>query len=101
MAQITGTVTIYYTYYLMDEVSDGDFLPNDTVTETHENLTPLEAAAIIIGEGLSFEATGSDWAADPDGSYAVDYAIGRECKASAHLSGFPERITAAIMRKVG
>ena len=36
-----------------------------------------EAVDVITREGLTFTATGADWAANPDGSVIVDYASWR------------------------
>jgi hypothetical protein len=96
-----GTLTIHRTYFLLDDVVDGDHPRNDTTTDIHENVTAKEAADILIREGLSFAATGTDWAADPDGSYTVNYAAGRQCETSGHLSDFDPRLVAAIIRRVG
>ena len=96
-----GTLTIYRTYFLEDDIVDGDYPRDDTETEIHAGIGAAEAAHLIELEGLSFAATGNDWAADPDGSYVVDYHTGKRCETSAHLDGFPERVVSAIIAKVG
>jgi hypothetical protein len=104
MTKHLGTVTIHRTYFLEDDIVDGDF-PRDDVRETvYDNVDAVEAARIVQDEGLSFYATSSEsprWASDPDGSYVTDYYRGERCETSAHLSGFPVRLLDAIVRRVG
>lgn len=78
------------------ETFDAEFFggePYETVTEW--------AVRIIRQEGLTFEATGSDWAANPDGSTIVDYMAGEREEVSAHLSGFTEWQESTIHTVVG
>jgi hypothetical protein len=96
-----GTLTIHRTYFLLDDVVDGDFPRDVTATDVYSSVTAKEAADILIREGLSFDATGNDWAADPDGSYVTNYATGQRCETSGHLSDFDPRLVAAIIRRVG
>lgn len=96
-----GTVTIYRTYFLEDEIFEGDIPRDDVSTEVREDLTAREAADLLIAEGLSFAATGSEWAADPDGSHVTNYRTGERVETSGHLSGFHPRVVSAIIEKVG
>lgn len=96
-----GTVTIHRTYFLEADIVDGDYPRDDVTTEVHDGLTAREAADLLTREGLSFQATGNDWAADPDGTYISNYATGERVETSGHLSGFPDRVTAAIIETVG
>lgn len=96
-----GTVTIHRTYFLEEDVYDGDFPRDDTRTDVHDEITAREAATLIEREGLSFAATGNTWAADPDGSRITNYATGQRVEVSAHLSEFPERVANAIIEVVG
>jgi hypothetical protein len=96
-----GTLTIYRTHFLEDDIVDGDFPRDDTTMDVYSNVTAKEAADVLIREGLSFDATGNDWAADPDGSYVTNYATGQRCEISGHLSDFDPRLVAAIIRRVG
>jgi hypothetical protein len=96
-----GNVTILSQYYYLDTVKDGGVEYHREFESVYHAVGLSEAARIIEREGLSFSATGSDWAADPDGSYAVNYATGEECETSAFLSGFSDRAISAIIRKVG
>lgn len=109
---MSGTVKIIETRFTEDEIAvrneHGDVewyadVPYDDehMRETeYDDLTAREAADLIRRRGLTFEATGNDWAADPDGSYISDYATGERTETSAHLSGFPDRVLNAIMTAV-
>lgn len=101
MPKLTGKLTIHKVYYLSETIQDGDFATDHTNTEVYEDIHATEAAAILNRLGLSFQATGNSWAADPDGSYTVNYGTGMECQTSGHLDGFADRLVAAIMAKVG
>ena len=95
-----GVVTFHRTHFLESDIWEGDFPRDDTRTTVHDDLSASEAARLIRQEGLTFEASGGGWAADPDGSRIVDYATGERVEESAHLSGFPDRVAAVIMRSV-
>jgi hypothetical protein len=103
MTRKLGTLTIYRTRYLLDDVVDGDFPRGDwnTDTTTLTEVSASEAARIISDAGLSFAASGGSWASNPDGSYTSNYATGEETEESAHLSDFPDRLVNAIIQKVG
>jgi hypothetical protein len=107
-----GTVTIHELRFTEDEIAVLDESGNvswytdppqdeDHLTTTvHEGISAREAAALIKAEGLTFSATGNDWAANPEGSYVSNYATGERCETSAHLSGFPDRVVNAIIEAV-
>jgi hypothetical protein len=106
-----GTVTIHEVRYLEDECAlldehgnvEGYEIPYDdahTTTTVYDELTAREAADRIRREGLTFAATGNDWAANPDGSYISNYGTGERCETTAHLSGFHPRVVDAIMQAV-
>ncbi len=99
-----GTVTIHETRFLEPDDPDtwaGPDYQNDTETTIYTDVSASEAARILERHGLSFEATGNAWAADPDGSYIINYATAERIETSGHLDGFPARVLGAIMRKVG
>ena len=96
---MSGTLTIHRTFFLESDIADGDYPRDDIVTDVWEDVSASEAAGILERQGLSFAATGSDWAADPDGSYITDYRTGQRCETSGHLSGFHPRVHAAIMER--
>lgn len=110
---MSGTVKIYAQRWTEDEIAvrdeDGNVswyadppCDDEHVTvEEYDELTAVEAAERIRREGLTFAATGTDWAADPDGSYISNYATGERIAKTAHLSGFHPRVVAAIIERVG
>jgi len=101
MTAMRGTVTIHRTRFLESDVWEGDYPRDDVRTDVYDDMTAIEAANLLKREGLSFDATGADWAADPDGSYISDYGTGERTETSGHLSGFHPRVAAAIIRAVG
>lgn len=96
-----GTVTIRRLYYLEDDIRDGDVPRDDERVETYDELTAHDAVDLIMREGLTFAATGNDWAANPDGSRIVDYATAKREETTAHLAGFSPRVLDAIKEVVG
>ena len=108
-----GTVTIHELRFTEDEIAvldetgstswyaDPPVDEDHLTTVVHEGLTAREAANLIRSEGLTFSATGNEWAASPDGSYVSNYGTGERCETSAHLSGFPDRVLDAIIEVVG
>lgn len=98
-----GTVKIIRVRYLEDDVYEGS-LPFEAYRDAdvvEVDCSAAEAARLIGDAGLSFAATGTDWAANPDGSYVSDRATGERVDETAHLSGFHPRVLAAIIAKVG
>lgn len=97
-------VVIYSVQYREDDVVDGD-VPRDDVTTTIydcDDEDPVEhAIRIIRQEGLSFAATGRDWAADPDGSHLIDYREGIRVEVTAHLHGWNDEDVRTIIDRVG
>jgi hypothetical protein len=93
-------VKVYTLAYLPEDVYDGD-IDADSTEESYFVDDVDEAVKIISGFGLSFEASGSDWAADPDGSYTSNYGTGEEISRSAHLMYFTAAQERAIIARVG
>lgn len=105
-----GTLTIHRTRFLESEVEirdeDGDVvdlvdIPHDddhTTAEVWEagELAAAEVVQLIRREGLTFEASGGAWAADPDGSSIINYGTGEREEVTAHLAGWPPRVVVAI-----
>lgn len=73
----------------------------NAVEETHECDQISEAVAVIQREGLTFSATGNEWAAHPDGSQIVDYATAEREEVSAHLVNVRPRDARVIQHLVG
>ena len=101
------TVRITRVRFLEDDVFEGD-LPREAyetaVSEDYDfdREDAVEGAVRLIQrEGLTFSATGNDWAGDPDGSTIVNYATAEREEATAHLIGFTADETAAIIEAVG
>lgn len=95
------TVTFHHIHFLEDDIHDGDFPRDDTRTEVFHADDVEEAAKWIEAEGLTFAATGNEWAADPDGMRIVNYATGEMVESSAHLSGCDDSDIAAVIAIVG
>jgi hypothetical protein len=99
-----GTVKVITVSFLEDEVFEGD-IPRECFenarTEEYECDDFEEAVRVFEREGLSFAATGNDWAADPDGSRIVNYATAERHEVSAHLDGFSDAYVRAIIAYVG
>jgi hypothetical protein len=101
---MTNTVRIIRVTFLEDDVYDGG-IPH----ECYENAAVVdvpcddvdEAVSLIQREGLDFASTGTDWAADPDGSRVRDYYTGEREEVSAHLYGWSDADVDAIMAAVG
>ena len=107
-----GTVTIHEVRFTEDEIAvrdedgnvewhaDPPYDDEHTTTTVYDHLTAREAADRIRSEGLTFAATGNEWAANPDGSYISNYGTGERCETTAHLSDFHPRVVAAIAEAV-
>lgn len=99
----TPTVRIIRVRFLEDDVFEGS-IPREcyesATVEDFEVEGADGAAAIIQREGLSFDATGTDWAANPDGTVITDYATGEREEVTAHLYGFDANDIAAIVEWV-
>jgi len=109
IANLLPTVRLFRTRFLEDDVWEGDF-PRDDVRTEDFNWDPREdtdeeiidgAVRVFEREGLTFAATGNDWAANPDGTVIVDYGTGEREEVTGHLIGFTAEQTAAIVERVG
>lgn len=89
--------------FMESDVWEGS-LPRECYENAREDVYDVdnvqEAVDIIKREGLSFKATGAEWAGNPDGSVIVDYATGKREEVSAHLTG-PAWFHRAVTRMVG
>jgi len=101
------TVRINRVRFLEDDVFEGS-IPR----ECYENARTEDfdfdredaiegAVRLIQREGLTFAATGNDWAANPDGTRITDYATGEREETTAHLIGFTMTEARAIIGQVG
>jgi hypothetical protein len=99
-----GTVRIWTVTYLEDDVRDGS-LPHEVYenaqVEVWEPDDFEETIRVIERHGLTFSATGTDWAANPDGAYISGYATGENKELTAHLEGFTPAYMRAIVAYIG
>lgn len=95
------TVTFHHIHFLEDDICCGDIPRNDVRTQVYYADDVEEAAKWITMEGLTFAATGNDWAADPDGFQTVNYATGEMVESSAHLSDCTDDEMIAVINLVG
>lgn len=101
MVPADRNVVIYETRFLEDDVHDGDF-PRDDVTVTVYDCDDVDDAVRYIEQsGCTFGATGTDWAADPDGSRIVNYGTGERVETTAHLYGWEDDDVVTIIERVG
>ena len=104
MSDIIGTVKIIRVRFLEDEVYEGS-IPmksfDNAIVESFECDDIDEAVRAITREGLTFAATGADWAAHPDGSQIIDYATAEREDVTAHIESFSDDDAALIVERVG
>ena len=99
-----GTVRIIRVRFLEDDVYEGGIPQasyDNAVEEEYECETAYDAVCRIREHGLTFEATGTDWAANPDGSTIIDYATAEREEVTAHLVKFSPFHEAQIIEAVG
>jgi hypothetical protein len=103
------TVRIWRTRFFEADVWEGDFPRDDTrsedfdfdpQTETDEEIID-GAVRVFQREGLTFSATGTDWAGNPNGTRIIDYGTAQREETSGHLIGFTDAQVAAIIEQVG
>lgn len=75
------------TTFFEKDVIEGNITESDTSFQLVEDLDLHEAIELIRREGLTFAATGNDWAASPDGSRIIDYATGQREEVSIKPQG--------------
>jgi len=98
------TVRIHRTRFFEADVWEGDFPRDDTRSEDFD--FDVEdavdgAVRLLQREGLTFAATGTDWAANPDGTTIIDYGTAQREETTGHLIGFTVEQTNAIIEQVG
>ncbi len=94
-------IRIIQRYFTEDDIFDGEI---DYFRENVEDYTADdvdEAAAWIRIEGLTFESTGNEWAADPDGSFILDYRTGVRIESTAHIIESTDEERRRIIEIVG
>jgi hypothetical protein len=97
-------VRLIRTTFLESEVFEGDYL-NAPSTETeirvYDGMHLTDMVRMCRDNGLTFEASGNDWASNPDGSQIVDYREGRREEVTFHFVDVPERLQLAVIDAVG
>jgi hypothetical protein len=99
-----GTVRITRVRFLEDDVYEGGIPQasyDNAVEDEYQCDTVDDAVRHIREHGLTFSATGADWAAHPDGSQIIDYGTAEREEVTAHLSLFSAFHEAAIIEAVG
>jgi hypothetical protein len=100
----TPTVRIIEVRFLEDDVYDGG-IPQasyDNATVTDYDCDDVDdAVRILTREGVTFAATGNDWAANPDGSTITNYATAERTETTGHLFGFSDADFDVIIERVG
>jgi hypothetical protein len=94
-------IVIYSTRFREDDVVDGDYPKDDVTTVVHDCDDVEDAVRLIKWVGCTFAATGTHWAADPDGSFISDYATGERVANTVHLYGWSDADKARIRKEVG
>ncbi len=73
---------------------------HDTYRLTEEEYvfdTMSELVEALKRDAVSFAATGSDWAADPDGSQIIDYVTGTRESVTWHFDQVSERLLQRVV----
>lgn len=100
-----GTIKIIRITYLDSDIFEGS-LPREVYDNAEVELFEVddisEAVDVFRRHGVSFAATGNDWAADPDGSYVSNYSTGENVETTGHFEDdFPADAIAAVIAEVG
>lgn len=83
------------------DVFNVDAMPHTTDIDTLTFETMAELIAAVRRDRVTFEASGTDWACDPDGSQIVDYATAAREAVSWHFDGInPAMLARVIMPAV-
>lgn len=105
MSDIIGTVKVIRVRFLEDDAYAAGGVPSEAYDNAREDYFEAddidEAVRVFEREGLTFAATGNDWAANPDGSRIIDYATAEREETTAHLEGFSDADVLAIIERVG
>lgn len=81
---MSKTVRIFRITYFEDDIIDGDITKEEVIRSVVPVEDVDEAVALIKSHGLTFSATGAEWAADPDGSHIIDYRLAEREEITAH-----------------
>ncbi|MDF2506327.1 MAG: hypothetical protein K0Q52_186 [Microbacterium sp.] len=92
----------YFEYVGEDDATPGDTFnvdatPHRVEDDALEFDTMAELVAAVRRDGVRFDATGTDWAANPDHSYVIDYATGEREAVSWHFDAIPPALLARVI----
>ena len=92
----------FFEYIGDDEYSPGDNFNWDGVPHSVkiDNIvfdSVAELVEAVRRDYVSFDATGSDWACNPDGSDTIDYATGERESVSWHFDNIPAGILSRVI----
>lgn len=94
-------VLITRAYFSIDDIADGDIEYRDIVTEVVPADDAESAAEIICDLGLSFAATGADWAVSPDGAQIANFRSGIFEEVTARIVADSDSVLAAVRNLAG
>lgn len=80
-----------------DETFNVDATPHRVEDETLRFDTMAELVAAVRRDGVTFQATGADWATDPDGSQIIDYATAERETVSWHFDTLSPAMLARVV----
>lgn len=80
-----------------DETFNVDATPHRVEDETLRFDTMAELVAAVRRDGVTFQATGADWATDPDGSHIIDYATAERETVSWHFDTLSPAMLARVV----
>lgn len=96
----------FFEYIGEDEYTPGgtfnlDVMPHHVDGETLTFDSVADLVASVRADGVTFDATGYDWASDPDGSHIIDYSTAERETVSWHFDGIsPALLSRVIMPAV-
>ena len=96
----------FFEYIGEDEATPGDTFNIDAMPHSVDDVTiAFDSVAELVDavrrDYVTFTATGTDWASDPDGSQIIDYATGEREEVSWHFDGIsPALLSRVIMPAV-
>lgn len=92
----------FFEYIGEDESTPGDTFNTDAMphmvddeTLTFDSIADLVDA--VRRDYVTFDATGSDWAGDPDGSQIIDYATAERETVSWHFDGISPALISRVI----
>jgi hypothetical protein len=102
MYQATRICKRFFEYTGLDEFLPGDDFnidatPHTVTIDEMEFDSMRELIDAVKRDYVRFDATGNDWAADPDGSQIIEYARAEREAISWHFDNIPERLLNRVL----